>query len=118
MANATMKSGSDDCMMIIHHQGMDSNSANSVTHSAPWLSVSQPVRGEALIGPMSLFSDCILEIYSQMRVGTTAANNTRPTLDESKFHTDCKWSGRAVSWQLYTTLDTKVRNYKGRVFDN
>lgn len=59
--------------------------------------------------PMSVFSEHTLEIHSQKKVGTTAAKNTRPTFDESKLHTDCKWSGRAGSWQLNTTLDIMVR---------
>lgn len=48
MDNATMKSGSDDSMIITHHQGIDNNSDNTVAHSGPWLSVSHPVKGAAL----------------------------------------------------------------------
>lgn len=35
MDNATMKSGSDDSMIITHHQGIDNNSDNTVAHSGP-----------------------------------------------------------------------------------
>lgn len=86
-------------MIINNHHGKARSNDKMVTHSAPFLSVKYPARGEAerCAFRRHLRINKFQGLNLQNRVGTTATMKTSPTVLESRFQISCKCKGMVGS---------------------